>query len=437
MECVDRRINHLVRESLATMREVRWRRHLVKGWELLQECNASGEVTGPRPYTEAAIAEFQKAYSERPDDYHVLHHLAICYHALAWDMELRQHPEAAKNWRVAIDFWRRLVAHRVFWEEQKTKLKQYDPDVDEGVIRDIRERLMEDLLDIHVDFARHYCELDQPDRALVHVQLVQETRIPPVLKKRMVGKIFEVLTSQVDRGASERRDFKSGLFCVQRFLQIFGDQDYIPALRLYVELCAEYLRRLSYQDDWAETAALAEQGKPVVDRLARVCDVERHPLAHAALAELCERMAMRAYDRATSCLARCGEKAVGSAGHQEAQIAYQLGIDWARVGCTVHPNRSLLSDLLIACLGSHALCLADNAAHLLQSGAGGKGVASSALGLYRRAASDFSELLRHKPDDQIVRANLKTVEKNIKYIELLDSQDNFSLDFLDNLGDSP
>ena len=83
----------------------------VRAWELLQERDAEGEC--PRALAlcgAAALAEFARPHREDPDDFGVVHHLAIAFHARAWDLELAGDPLAAETWEEA-----RLLADPCFF----------------------------------------------------------------------------------------------------------------------------------------------------------------------------------------------------------------------------------------------------------------------------------------------------------------------------------
>ncbi|HUU59591.1 MAG TPA: hypothetical protein VMZ50_08610, partial [Phycisphaerae bacterium] len=230
----------------------------VRGWEALQERDAEGNPRGPLPYTPRALAEFTTAHEQDPDDLGIVHDLAICHHARAWDLELQNSPQAGRAWVCALGYWYTLAASKEFWEGLKAKLQACDPEADPATLDPLRDNLLENLLDIHVDFIRHYCELNAVDRATQHVQIVHRARIRPAVRKRLVERVFEAMTASVPESRAQQAH-DSALTVVERFLKLFPDT--ISALRLHAELCEEWLETMSFRDDWQKILDLGDRAE--------------------------------------------------------------------------------------------------------------------------------------------------------------------------------
>src|SRR5947209_2066012 len=247
MSTTQRGIAELVRESRVAVRAALGRSHLARAWELLQDRADDSRSRGTLPYTDEAIGELEAAHRHDPEDVNAVHHLAIAHHARAWDFELRGDPRAIAEWETALAFWRSVAATGAFWGQLEEKLLRIDPQADRRPLGERRRGLLEQLLEVHVGFVRHYSEAGTPDRATGHVRLVQRASIPPAVKKRLVAKVFIAMTGGVAE-AKATRDFAAALIPVERVLSLFPD--YLQALRLHAEVCKEWVSGMSFRDDW-------------------------------------------------------------------------------------------------------------------------------------------------------------------------------------------
>ncbi len=175
-------VGRLVREGRAAVREAAAHAHRFRAWEALQERDADGGLAGVRPYSDRAIAELLASHESDPDDVGVVHHLAIAFHARAWDRELRCDPDATADWKAALGHWRTIAASAGFWGDLRTKYLSCDPAADPALLLAVRRDLLEHLLEIHVDFIRHYCGGDAPGRASDHVEIIRQASLPRALR---------------------------------------------------------------------------------------------------------------------------------------------------------------------------------------------------------------------------------------------------------------
>ena len=408
--------DHLVREARVAVRSVIRRSHQVKGWELLQERDAEGTPRGALPYTDAALAEFDQAHKLDPNDVGVVHHLAIGHHARAWDLELAGDPRAAKEWERALGYWSTLGASREFWAGLWQKLAACDPDADASVLDAARRDLLEDLLDLHVDFVRYHCELGRPERAGSHVELVKRARIPPAVKKRLIGKVFEAMTSPVAE-AQAAGAYASALTCVERFLDLFPDPAHVPALRMHAELTGAWLSGLSYQDDWAEIVTVGARAERFASRLAAHPELEATPLAVSALEELTGEMALRAHDRGMSFLSGLEQGVLTVSDREAAAEAFEVGMTWGRFGQPHSRPGALVGSMLAACLYGHAVCLHHEAAEVVNSNVNDELCARAGLRLCRQALAEMEESVACAPDEPALVEMLDKLRSDIGKLE--------------------
>ncbi len=119
-----------------------------------------------------------------------LHHLAIMYHARAFDRELSDRPGSADpDWRQALELWHRLWDTPLFWDELAASA---DPDA----VAAAREALPERLLQVHFDIA---LDGETPDgRKREHVRLALESPFGAEVKQRVRLRAYERAVSGLD-----------------------------------------------------------------------------------------------------------------------------------------------------------------------------------------------------------------------------------------------
>lgn len=269
----------LLRRALAVLRDAQARAGIARGWGLLQERDSEGNPRGPHAYTEAALAAFEAAQRADPEDFGVLHHLAIARHARAWDLELADDPRAPAEWSHALDLWSRLAASGGFWSELEKRLEACAAGHDSSFLDRQRRHLIEDLLEVHVGFVRHHSEQGRPERAAIHFRIVDAARIAPAAKKRLLEKVFDEMTATVPQ-AVERGEFEGALSAIERFLDLLPH--HLSALRTHAEIAAAWIDKMSYQEQWEKIRKAADRALPPASALGGHQELGRDPLARIA-----------------------------------------------------------------------------------------------------------------------------------------------------------
>lgn len=403
-----------VREARAAVSEALARAHLARAWDLLHERDAEGNLRGIHPYTTEALAELAAAHDHDPEDVGVLHHLAIAHHARAWDLELAGDPRAAREWETALGYWRGVAASALFWAGLEEKLLACDPTAAVTCLAEVRRDLLEKLLDIHVDFVHHYCEGDAPERATGHVEIIRRARIPPAVKKRLLGKVFAAMTSSVPE-AKARGAHASALTTLERFLALFPD--HLPALRMHAELCKEWVLGLSYQTDWEAILEVGRRAESPAHRLAAHPGLGEDPLARAAVADLALELVQRGHDRTRKYFADRDYRDLGANERQAMAEAFAFGLSWGRLGQTHSPSGSEVWSVYGGCLQDHAVALHQEGREVMRS-AGRRGtMLAAALGLYRKALAETEEALLCRPGDESLTSNLQLFREAVADLE--------------------
>ena len=416
MTTLPKETGRMIKEGLLAVNKAIGRSHLARAWDLLQEKNEDGDPLGPLPYTDEALDEFEVARELLPGDPGIIHHLAIAHHARAWDMELRNDPSAPDEWELALGYWRILEASGEFWAGLKDKLKTIDPEADPTALDAARKNLLEDLLDIHVGFILHHCELNQPDRAKVHVQIVIHARISPAIKKQLVGKVFEAMTDSVAQ-ARQVEAYESALKPVEQFLAMFSDLPYLPALRLHVESCVAWVAGMSYQENWDEIRRLSRRAMPFVKQLLDHADLADNASARNAVEELAENMAMRGRDRAAGHMAALESGQGGAVDRDEAAAATEFAIIWGRLGYNYSRRDAFIRKILPGCLNMQALCWDRELNEVLESDVDNGTKLDVAIELCRKAVAALEEAITYEPDDSILVGNLDGFRRQLAELQ--------------------
>ena len=386
-------------------------------WDLLQERDEDGTARGPLPYTEEAIKAFEKLHDADPNNTDIIHHLAIAHHAMAWDMELGGSSDnAAREWETALAYWQELAASSVFWEGMKKKLKLCQPDADPAPLDQLRNSLVEELLHIHVDFIRHHCELANPDRAETHVRIVQRANIKPALKKKLIHRVYEAMTASVLL-AQAQKDYESGLVCVERFLKLYSDTTYLPALRAHTELCKSWMERLSYQNEWNVIMSLVTRAEPIVMRLVDALKSEKDPSAISALEDLTFEITLRGWDKSQTMQTM--------AGNDEEQWlidrikVHEFTTKWGRIGASSARDGSRIKDLFPSVLNAHALALHDKFGMLIKKASRLQSPLSAfrkTAGICREEIVLLEEALKWNPNATVIKKNLKVFREELAQV---------------------
>ncbi len=405
----------LIRESLHAVREANDRMHRYNGWQALQERDDDGLPKGPLPYSDAAIDHFLKARDCDPDSPNVAHHLAVCLHARAWDLELKGDPDADRQWERALGAWRKVVASPELWRRFKEKLVACDADADIRELDSARNHLYEHLLEVHVDFIRHYFEIQVPDRAAAHVGLVRRAKIPPAVRKRMVGKLFEAMTVNVPmlRSAGKTRE---ALEPVERYLKLYDG--YLPALQMHAEICRDLLEGLSIMEDWDGILSVAARAEPCAVRLAGHEKMPSTPLAKTALEGLALEMMRKAMDRASIHASTLGKEGFSTVVFDSAEATYGFAIRWGELALPICSSGSGFKSLLASAYNGRAvLSFNYESRQIEESNMGMTDKLESFLYLTRKALSMLQQALRLDPADETLKKNLAAVETDLADLE--------------------
>lgn len=404
-------LRQLVRDGREAVREAIARSLVTNAWEALQERNGEGNARGALPWTDDALAGFVAAHRRDPGDVGLVHHLAIVHHARAWDLELAGDPRAADAWQQALACWRTLAAAREFWAGLEAKLLALDPAADCRPMADLRRDLLEHLLDIHVDFVRHHSESGAPERAASHVEIVRRAEIPPAVKKRLIDKVFNAMTGAVP-DAKAAGAYDPALITVERFLDLFPD--HLAALRLYAEICHEWLGTLSYER-WDEIVRLATRCEHQVRRLGNHAQLRTEPLGRTVLEDLTFEFALRGHDRGRSHSQRSPTQGLTVINRDAARAAFEFALRWGRIGYPESPSGSRVRSVFGMCVNSQVVSLAEEANDEVRGAAIDPRLMEATLTtLYRRAADLLEEALDAEPDDETLGKNLAIVQDRLR-----------------------
>jgi hypothetical protein len=79
------------------------------------------------------------------------------------------------------------------------------PGFDRSEVEELRGNLMTYLLQVHVDFIRHYYEQKQSEQARRHIELIKGAQIAPVARKRLSVLVYDAMPSTVPAAVAEGR----------------------------------------------------------------------------------------------------------------------------------------------------------------------------------------------------------------------------------------
>lgn len=410
----------LLRQARAAVSQVQARNRLVRAWELLHVPDADGNPTRLLPYTDEALRELEAAHEHDPEDVRLIHHLAIAHHARAWDLELQGRLQAAQEWTKALGYWNRLAAPPPFWEAMKQKLQACDPGADPALVTDVQRDLLLNLLDVHVDFVRYYCESDAPEQAIRHVNLIRAAHIPPALRQGITARVFAAMTGAIP-DAKEQRAFAPALVTIERFLALFPT--YLPALRVHVELCSAWVSGLSFKNDWEAIEELSRRAEPFARQLDGHPELGRNQdeshLARAALEALASEMTQRGYDRTHAFLGDRNYADFSSAERVELGGGLSLAITWGRLVHRHLSSGSRFRELYGLCLLNHAFFLHQEAMEVQASDVDERTKTATCVRLYRQAVAESEEAQPFLPESEVLRRNLGGFRQVLEQMENL------------------
>jgi tetratricopeptide (TPR) repeat protein len=270
------------------------RAHKWRAWQHLVLLDGYG-IESVLPYSTEAIACLWEVYAWDEDDGSTLHHLAIAWHALAWDLELSgDWDRATTAWQEALFFWQRLQACRSFWQEMVSKgrsLRGFDA----GVMENARRLLTENLLEVHVEFVRHYYQLRQPQHAARHVQLIRQARLAPAARNRMDDLVYDAMTTSVSSLLASEQ-YEVALATLDECLRLLPG--YPPALTRYLDTAREWISQMSSSDSSTELLNLEKTVAPHWQELKSSQALNKHPLAFTALTDLASTLGSKLWARA-------------------------------------------------------------------------------------------------------------------------------------------
>lgn len=416
-----KRVDYVAREALHRVRGVLRRETLVDAWNLLQERDENGNARGALPWTDEAIEALEKARKSFPNDPSVMHHLAVARHARAWDYELSDDQglrnQARSEWEVALGYWYELAASPGFWKQQEEKLKRCREEADPTALKEARSNLVTDLLDIHVEFVRHYCELGDVDRAGSHIEIVRHANIRPAAKKVLKTNIFKAVTSAVQQ-AKAAGEFRAALRPIELFMKLFPDP-YLPALEMYAGICSSWMGRLSYEHDWDEIVEVANRAEPIAKKLAASDELIGCATARNAFEELTSAVMLRANDRAQSYHAAAKENDDALPALDKAQEYYQFAIRWGRLGFPKSRDGTIVLKLLPSCLNNYAFCLHSRLVRVFKDSSNPLLVMDEVQQQCAVAVEAMEEAVRYKPEDSTFQRNLSQLRDQQQQLEMM------------------
>lgn len=189
------------------------------------------------PYADEAFQIWESLLRRAPDDLRTVHHLAVMYHARAFDGEAKPpDPKQADEhwrktddaWRKALELWHRLWREDAFWEDLARGLDDGVPDP----FPPVRAAWPEQLLEVHLTIA--WDEHTRNHRCRSHVRLALESPFPAEVKESVRMRAYERVTREVSPAAWSSDTFDAdtldkGIASVVRYLEL--DEGFVPALK--------------------------------------------------------------------------------------------------------------------------------------------------------------------------------------------------------------
>ncbi|MGD2086305.1 MAG: hypothetical protein PVH61_08990 [Candidatus Aminicenantes bacterium] len=260
-------------------------KQLSQKWLAWQKLHINDEfgITTVMPHSPEAIAAMEIALDWDENDGDVIHHLAIAFHARAWDFETSEPEKALPVWEKALYYWRKLQTCGAFWRDLCAKGESLGETFERSQIEAFRKNLMRSLLEIHVNFIQHYYELNQTHLASQHINLIKQAQISPADRKHFEILVYEAMTSTVPKVVGEGH-FMEALATLDHFLDLFPASP--PALQDYLEITKQWVEQMSPSSQWEEILTLDKQVLPKWDRLNTSEHLHKYTLAKAALSDL-------------------------------------------------------------------------------------------------------------------------------------------------------
>jgi tetratricopeptide (TPR) repeat protein len=398
----------LVAHCLAIVRETRERMHASNGWQHLQIKDADGNIQGMVPYTDEAIESFESAHARAFEDIETVHHLAIAHHARAWDWEIQGDARAPGEWARALGYWRKISSNGPYWEGMKQKLERCEPDGDSAIIDRIKENLLKHLLEVHVDYVRVYCEREETQRALDHVEIVRRAEIPPALKKQLEARVFDAMMG------SAGGDHDSALAKVERFLEIYPAN--LPALRMHAEISRKYIEEISCTRDWEAIKEVSKRALPRIRGMNSHKDLANDAMAKAAMDKLAVEVSREGLDKGQDLIYVDEGEEVTTENRDAAVEALGLAIDWCKIAYPHSPGGSRLKIIYNASLKTRAYAYNEEVLEVANCEADidVKTRLDTMAGLLQKCLDDLKTALAVVPDDEKSLHNIEYIEGKLE-----------------------
>ena len=144
-------------------------------------------------YSEFSENEWNKVFEANPDDWIACHHLAICYHARAFDLEAdKKTDQALTNWKLAHKFWHKLFHLRQPIQNIKPHIKNlesFNKEKHQSKLKELEKRMGWDFLLIHQGLYELYTGMNEKTLADNHYLILEKS---PFKEKTLVlNRIYE------------------------------------------------------------------------------------------------------------------------------------------------------------------------------------------------------------------------------------------------------
>lgn len=195
--------------------------------------------------------EWLKIYKENPRDWIACHHLAILYHARAFDLEMEgKEQEATIAWENALKYWQKTIEQAEPFASIRALLQNLER-YKEGHDRELAalsEKMVHDLLAIHHRWYDYYISRKKEEHAERHYSILE--KVPLEEKQAILQSIYEKnygnKVAELSKRFRNKKDEKSRIQFAEEVGRFYKRIHSIskrrsslaPALRDLVILCA-------------------------------------------------------------------------------------------------------------------------------------------------------------------------------------------------------
>jgi hypothetical protein len=183
---------------------------------------------------EPTVAGAGAAIYTDPELVRAVHHLALMYHARAFDYESNPAQfDPNPQWKKALEYWHILCQSDLFWEMLARKI---DPHV-ANPFPGLRDSMPERLLNIHFTIA--FSADTRPWRAREHIRIALESPFSLELKNQLRQNTYIHFVERVPAAAwdptlHDAEILEAGIRCISDYLKL--DESYLPALSDQLDL---------------------------------------------------------------------------------------------------------------------------------------------------------------------------------------------------------